>query len=351
MGKQVELAQSTRTLTDTQTRLVMVGCGGMARHHVRQILKQRATTEITMVCEPSGQAYEALCELYDEQGLVPPPNVPDLDRLLTTHGHELDAAFIITPHKFHHDHARACMEAGLDVLLEKPMVMSVEEADSLIATRDATGRLLVVAFNGSLSPQIRKAVGMLRSGELGTLLNIHAVVWQNWRHGTAGTWRQIPDVAGGGFLFDTGAHLLNTVADLAGEPFEEVAAWLDNRGAPVDITGTVMARLRSGAFVTLSGCGETIRSCASDVRIYCTEGILRTGVWGERLQIQRQGQTQLRPVRVPASLGAWEQFVSVRNGRITNPSPPEIGRRMAQLWDAVKASSAQGGQPVRITIG
>ncbi len=222
------------------------------------------------------------------------------------------------------------------------------EAERLIETRDRTGRLLVVAFNGSLSPQIRTAVDILRSGELGEMLNIHAVVWQNWRLLTTGTWRQIPEIAGGGFMFDTGAHLLNTVADLAGEDFVQVGAWLDNRGAPVDIVGTVIARLASGVQVTLTGCGDTIKSCDSDVRVFCTEGILRTGVWGERLEVQRAGEEALAPVEVPESSGAWEQFVRVRNGEIANPSPPEVGLRMAKLWDAVRESAALGGQMVDV---
>jgi predicted dehydrogenase len=173
-------------------RMAMIGCGGMARHHVMQILRHQDTTEIAAVCEPSPAAYRLLCELFEDAGVTPPPNEPDLNRLLVTHRGELDAAFIVTPHVYHHDQAAACMEAGLDVLLEKPMVMTSAEACSLIATRDRTGRLLVVAFNGSLSPQIRTAVKMLRSGELGHLLNISAVVWQSWDTHTLNTWRQNP---------------------------------------------------------------------------------------------------------------------------------------------------------------
>lgn len=329
-------------------RVAIVGCGGMARHHVRQMLQQQETTEIAYTCEPSSRQYDLMCELFAEQGVQPPPNEPSLERMLARRAGEIDAAFIITPHALHHAHTTACLEAGVDVLLEKPMVMNQGEAKSLIETRDRTGRLLVVAFNGSLSPQIRTAVRMLRSGELGELLNIHAVVWQSWRLATEGTWRQAPALSGGGFLFDTGAHLLNTVADLAGEEFVEVAAWLDNRGAPVDITGTAMARLASGALVSLGACGETVRSCASDVRVFCTEGILRTGVWGERLEVQRPGKDELAPVPTPPSLGAWEQFVRVRRGEMENPSPPEIGLRMARLWDAIQGSAAEGGRPVRV---
>lgn len=335
------------TMQPTQTvRMAMIGCGGMARHHLTQILRHQDTTEIAVLCEPSAAAYDRACEVFLDAGLLPPPNEPRLDRLLADRAGELDAAFIVTPHAYHHDQAVACMEAGLDVLLEKPMVMNAAEAYSLIEQRNRTRRLLVIAFNGSLSPQIRTAVDMLRGGELGQLLNIHAVVWQSWDIYTLDTWRQVPAMAGGGFLFDTGAHLLNTTADLAGEEFVEVAAWLDNRGRAVDITGSIMARLASGAFVTLAGCGATIESCASDVRVFCTQGILRTGVWGERLEVQRAGDLDLKPVETPPSHGAWEQFLAVRSGRIANPSPPEVGLRMARLWDMVQLSAAQGGRPV-----
>jgi predicted dehydrogenase len=126
-----------------------------------------------------------------------------------------------------------------------------------------------------------------------------------------------------------------------------VAAWLDNRGRQVDITASVMARLESGALVTLAGCGATVESCASDVRVICTQGILRTGVWGERLELQRQGETDLQPVEVAPSHGAWDQFLAVRSNRIANPSPPEVGLRMARLWDMIKLSAAQGGRPVQ----
>ncbi len=331
-------------------QMAFVGCGGMARHHLRQILKQQETTNVRVVCEPSAESYARFCEVFAEAGVPAPENEPDLERMLTRFGSELDAAFIITPHALHHQQATACMEAGLDVLLEKPMVINAEEAMDLMQVRSRTGRMLVVSFNGSLSPRIRTAVRVLRSGTLGSILNIHGVAWQNWKQNTANTWRQIPEIAGGGFLFDTGAHLLNTVSDLAGEDFVEVAAWLDKRDTPVDILGAVMGRLRSGAMVTMSGCGETIPSCASDVRIFCTEGIMQTGIWGERLLMQRSGQRRLTPVRVPVSLGQWEQFRMVRTGQIENPCPPEVGLRMARLWDAIQASAAQGGQPVKIEL-
>lgn len=327
-------------------RVGIIGTGGMARSgHIIYMLKQTDTTSIDYVCEPDSNAYEATCEMFEKAHLTPPPNEPDLSEFLNKYADKLDVAFIVTPHNLHFEQAKACMEAGLDVLLEKPMVMNAEEAVRLIEIRNKTGKLLVVAFNGSMSPAVRTAVNKLRAGELGELLSISATVWQNWRELTVGTWRQNPIVAGGGFLFDTGAHLLNTVVDLAGEEFTEVSAWLANRGTPVDILGVVIGRLKSGAMVTLHGCGDA-GVTSSDVKVFGTKGILTTGVWGGKLQLQLVGEAQLSTVELPESLGTWQQFVAVRRGQMANPCPPEVGLRMARLWDAIKESASKNGQPV-----
>ncbi|MBN2048720.1 MAG: Gfo/Idh/MocA family oxidoreductase [Anaerolineaceae bacterium] len=327
-------------------RTAMIGCGGMARWHIRQMLKQTDTTEIVVLCEPSSAQLREVEKIYREAKLPLPPNEPDLAKLLKEY--DLDAAFIVTPHVFHHDQTQACLEAGLDVLLEKPMVMNAAEARSLIKTMEQTGRLLVVAFPGSLSPQVRKAVRMLRSGEIGSILSIDAVVWQHWKQGTSNTWRQDPVISGGGFLFDTGAHMLNTVVDLAGEEFDEVSAYFDHRGTPVEIMATISGKLKSGAFVTMHACGEAIEhTCHSMIRVFTNKAILKSGIWGERLELQTDGAVDSEPVQVSESLGVWEQFLAVRDGQIPNPCPPEVGLRMAMLYDAIKESAANHGRPVK----
>ena len=330
---------------ESPCRVAIIGCGGMGRYHIRQMLKQTASTQITVLCDPDESAYAASASLFKEAGLTPPPNHPDLNRLL--HEYALDAAFIITPHVFHFQQAKDCLEAGLDVLLEKPMVMDAAEAQQLIKTRDRTGKVLVVAFPGSLSPQVRAAVQLLRSGKLGKLLSIDGVAWQNWGPGTVNTWRQVPEIAGGGFLFDTGAHLLNTVVDLAGEDFTDISAWLENNDRPVETSSVVIGRLVSGAMVTLHACGETIPSCASEIHVFCSQAIMRTGIWGEKLEIQYKGEDNFSVVAVPPSLGVWEQFLAVRAGQMPNPCPPEVGLRMNRLYDAIKCSAADGGRMVK----
>ncbi|HET6823952.1 MAG TPA: Gfo/Idh/MocA family oxidoreductase, partial [Anaerolineales bacterium] len=118
-------------------------------------------------------------------------------------------------------------------------------------------------------------------------------VWQDWGGNTVNTWRQEPALSGGGFLFDTGAHLLNTVADLAGEDFCEVAAWFVNNGRPVETMAVAMGRLVSGGLVTFHACGEAIPraipkfECSAKKR-FCIQAS------GERLWLFNIWATSLR---------------------------------------------------------
>ena len=326
------------------TRTALIGAGGMARHHLPLMIESGA--EIRVVCEPAGSNYELTAAKLAELGAPVPPNQPDLATMLEQYSDQLDAVFIVTPHHLHHDQAKICLEAGLDVLLEKPMVMNTGEALSLIDARDRSGRHLVVAFQGGLSPQIRHAARLIASGELGELQTVTGMLWQGWKASTAGSWRQIPKLAGGGFLFDSGAHMLNTVCTLVGEDFATVAAWTDNRGTDVDINGVVMARLDSGALVTLNGCGDCIPGLENELYINLTGGVIRTGIYGERLFIRRAGESEASEAELPKMRGAWQQFTQVRAGEIENPCPPEVGLRMAKLWDAIVESASKDGQPV-----
>jgi predicted dehydrogenase len=336
--------------TGSPIRVGIIGAGLMTRAHLQTMLP-REDTQVVALCEPSAAALTDTAATFARHHVPLPPNEPDWRRFLDRYGGALDVVLIVTPHVYHYEQAAMALRTGLDVLLEKPMVMTAAEATALIEERDRSGRLLVVAFPGSLSPRIRVAARMIASGEIGRLLSIEALVWQDWQAISAGTWRQDPAMSGGGFLFDTGAHMLNTVADLAGEDLAEVAGWLEDDGSPVDVRATVMARLASGALITMHGCGRSVQSWGSDVRVFCERATLRTGVWGERLTIQRAGSARAATVRSAPGRYVWDQFVAVRAGLEPNPSPPETGLRLARLWDAIQASSAAGGAVVRPAVG
>lgn len=325
-------------------KTIVVGAGGMARWHINCMLDMRRTTTIVGFVEPSDASREATRSLFDERDLPCPPFYNSIRELIKAQGAP-DAALICTPHKFHFENARDCMQSGADVCLEKPMVMNVSEARRLIRLRDKTGRLVVVAFPGSLSPAVRKAKQLIARGAIGQVTAISAFAHQNWRAPTIGTWRQVPEISGGGFLFDTGSHMVNTVVDLLGENVAEVTALLDNRDAPVEINAAVSGRSKSGIMFCLSGAGDSIQA-SSQIIVCGDRGELQTGIWGERLLVKKVDQSEFKPVPYPKSRGPWEQFLAVRRGKMDNPCPPEVGLRFAKLMEMIR-QSAEAGRTIK----
>jgi predicted dehydrogenase len=322
-----------------KTSAIIVGTGGMARHHISVMLTM-SSTRICGLVEVSDDQRQLTRDLFEGHGREVPAFYDTIKALIEAQGAP-DTAFINTPHKFHLENARDCLRAGMDVLLEKPMVINASEARRLIEIREESRKLLVVAFPGSLSPAVKKAKQMIAGGKLGRVTSVSTYVHQNWKAATVGLWRQDPKISGGGFLFDTGSHMVNTVVDLIDQDVVEVCALMDDCGTPVDINSTVSGRFRDGTMLSLAAAGDSIH-CTSEVTVIGDRGILRTVIWGERLLFKPVKDTDFAEVRYPRSRGVWEQFLKVRAGKQANPCPPEVGLRFAKLMDMIRKSDRTG---------
>ena len=136
--------------------------------------------------------------------------------------------------------------------------------------------------------------------------------------------------------------MLNTVADLAGERFV-VAATPTTTDAPSRrLPPSSAPGVRSPRH--LHGCGETVQSCDSDIRVFCTEAILRTGAWGVGSSSNDRAMlaSALCSFRSLGRGSSSSPCVTVNS----QPEPPEVGLRMARLYDAILASAARHGAPI-----
>ena len=68
-------------------RVALIGVGGMARHHIRQLLKMQSTTRIVALCEPSDAMALEASRVLVEAGMPPPPNQPDWQKLIADRSH------------------------------------------------------------------------------------------------------------------------------------------------------------------------------------------------------------------------------------------------------------------------
>jgi predicted dehydrogenase len=323
-----------------KVRSIVVGTGGFARHHIRAMMSMNRSTDIVGFVEPSEASRVATAALFSEKEISCPPFYATVRELVAKQG-TADAAVICSPHKFHFENAKDCFQNGMDLCIETPMVMNASEAQRLIEMRNKTGRLVMVAFPGSLSPAIWKAKQLITRGAIGNVTAISAYVHQHWKAVTVGTWRQIPEISGGGFLFDTGSHMVNTVIDLLGEDVASVSALLDNRKTPVEINSSVSGITKNGIMFSLAGAGDSVQ-CCSQIMVFGDRGIIKTGIWGEYLFIKKDKQTEFEAVPYKKSRGPWEQFLRVCSGKMKNPCPPEVGLRFAKLMDMIRQSADKG---------
>jgi predicted dehydrogenase len=270
--------------------------------------------------------------------------------MLEAEASRLDAVYVSTPHVFHAAHALAVIDAGLDLLLEKPMVTTVAEALALVEAEKRSARTIVIAYQAGLSPLIHDTIARARRGEFGDLVSVSASIWEGWAKRYAGQWKQKPSISGGGFMFDTGAHMMNTVCVVGDAEFERLSAFTNNRGLDVDLVCAVAARLSNGALVTFNAAGDGPPGCASAISFFYSNALVRVDAWGGWREVSIGGGAAAREVNEIVDT-PMHTFKAVREGRMPNPSTVINGLRFARLWDAIKASAAADGKSIAIEVG
>ena len=328
-------------------RLGIIGCGARSGENLEAWRRLADGPAVVALMDPSHDALARTARLAAERGAGEPRRFATLESFLGQAARSLDAVYIGTPHAYHCAQAAAAMRAGLDVLLEKPMAVTVEEAERLLRVKRETGRTVLVAYQGSLSPLFARVRALVAGGDIGELIAVQGAVWQDWAPQFEGNWKQRPELSGGGFVFDTGSHLTNAVCDLSGRAFRSVAARFDRRGLPVEVVGTVTGALAGGIPVTLAFCGESGPVCRSSLSFFFSRGVARLDVWGRALTIETGGGQEECRFEEEAST-MLETFARVRAGALDNPSPPETSLHLVRLWQAMQRSAGLGGavQPI-----
>jgi predicted dehydrogenase len=168
----------------------------------------------------------------------------------------IEVVSVVTPNHVHYVQSAACLEAGLDVICDKPLTTTLADAEKLVKLAAAKQRLLGVTFNYTGYPMIRHAKQLIADGLIGKLRVVQAEYPQGWL-ATAlektgqkqASWRTDPKQAGAGALGDIGSHSFQLTEFVTGEKVSEVAADVTAivPGRPIDDNVNVLLRFASGA--------------------------------------------------------------------------------------------------------
>jgi len=179
-------------------RLCFLGCGRVADAHSGRLGRLRPGVTLSYASRSVDKA-EALASKHG--GAHAFGNYRD-----AIDSPDIDVMAVVTPPSSHLEWTLAALEAGKDVILEKPPVLRSADFDLIERMRSARGRLVYVAENYYYKPVLGAVRGALKSGAIGEPLFIHLNAVKRQR---TGGWRDDPAEAGGGALFEGGIHWVN----------------------------------------------------------------------------------------------------------------------------------------------
>lgn len=301
-------------------RVGIVGCGLIGRKRAESLRPQDEVIGATDVLPEAAQRLAA------DFGGRACTNAAELLAL------EPDVVVVATSHDQLARLSAEALEAGADVLVEKPAGLGLAEVEELSRIADRTSRVVKVGFNHRFHPGLARAAAEVHSGVHGELMHIRARYGHGGRPGYDREWRAQPARSGGGELVDQGMHLLDLVHWLAGPlPLHSALLRTQFWDAPVEdnaalILGVTDDRTAPWAMLHVSW---TEWKNMFSLEIYCrtaklqVDGLVRS--YGpQTLRIYRMkpelGPPELEEVHFPDDdvswTAEWEHFAAVLAGDV-----------------------------------
>jgi predicted dehydrogenase len=222
----------------------------------------RISNDYELVCGVFDADYQKSREFAKKEGI-------DADRCYETveamikgeksrqEGDRMEACSIVTPNYLHFPFAKMLLENGIHVMCEKPMTMTVPEAEELAKIVETKKLTFALTHTYTGYPMVRQMREMIKSGILGTIQRVDAQYYQGWVnsiiHGTdsriTGVWRFDPSQSGvSSCMGDIGVHAFNMIEYTTGLRIKQVLSDLNNikEGFKMDLDGTVLLRFDNG---------------------------------------------------------------------------------------------------------
>jgi predicted dehydrogenase len=242
----------------------------------------------------------------------------------------IEAVSIMTPNNSHYAIAKAFLEAGCDVICDKPLTTDLEQALDLLHLARRSGLIFGVTYNYSGYPMVRQARAMVRGGELGAVRLVqveHASGWASTLLEAEGhkqaAWRTTPEIAGkSSVIGDLGTHAHHLARYVTGLEVSQVSAELSTvvQGRRTDDNGHVLLRFDNGAkgmmWVSMVAVGQLH---GLRIRVYGEKGSLE---WVQEQANELIVRPQDGPQQILSRGSAWLSPAAHRATRLW-PGHPE----------------------------
>jgi len=349
-------------MSASKVRIGFIGAGWWATANHMPLLAERPDVEMTAVCRLGKPELEQVQKRFKFRFAT-----EDYRELLS--GCELDAVVVTSPHGLHFEHARAALEAGLHVMVEKPMCTRADHARELVRLATEKRRHLLVPYGWHYKPFVREAKRLVAAGAIGNVEYAMCHMASPIRRLLAGeglrmdrnagyatdtmfapepaTWSS-PELAGGGYGHAQIAHSSGMLFWLTDLVPHSVFAFMTGPSGGVELYDAIAARFQSGAIGTFSGAGTVPEPAARyqvDLRVFGSDGMLCLDCERARLHIRRNdGDHFTAPVGPNDGAyscdGPPHNFVDLVSGKTDiNAAPATAAMRSVQLLDAAYRSA------------
>ncbi len=276
---------------------------------------------------------------------------------------DLDAVIVSSTPNVHHAQARAALERGLHVLIEKPMTFTVAEARELVELAGQKRLQLLISCPWHFTAHGIEARRLIQSGALGEIKMISVLMTNpidkllrgintTPTHGLddvyveprKGSYND-PAIAGGGQIYCQVSHAAAYLTFLTGLRPAEVYARFDFDGSPNDIYNALTVRLENGALVTLASTGATpLCERNYEVRVFGSQAILQLELWRGAMTLidfadRRTEFKPLAPEEIYPSQAPALNFVDAVLGKESNGSPGGLGLAAMEIIEAACESA------------
>jgi predicted dehydrogenase len=228
-------------------RVGLLGVGAIAQVVHLPVLSQLDGVELVAVCDVDQPRAKAIAARF---GI---PNVWGNDDLVFR-SDDVDAVIICTPSHLHESQAIAGLESGKHVLVEKPLALTADAAQRVIAVAEQSNRALMIAMNNRYRPDTIALRPFAQGGELGDIFLTRGAWLNRKMRIVRPTWRHRRVTAGGGAMMDLGVQTLDLCLWMQG--FPEAASVITHmhypEGMEVEDAAGILVRLRNGHALSLT---------------------------------------------------------------------------------------------------
>ena len=255
-------------------KVLLIGAAFSADLHSDGYSRILDKVDIVGICDKNTDAIKSLADRYGFTGYEVYDNYDDAIAKC-----DCDLVDICMPNFLHHDVAIKAMNAGRDIICEKPLATTVEDAKDMVDTAARLGKHIYYAEDWLFAPAFRKAISLIESGQLGKVLYVRA---RECHSGSHSPFAQTIKYCGGGCMVHLGVHPVTFMLAMKDNKWSELSAMTSGGGEKnlvhqkmegEDWAGAFM-RFADGTYATLEANYITTGGMEDILDVYCEKGTI-----------------------------------------------------------------------------